>query len=101
MPKINMSIPHALTAEEAKRRLENKAEFYQSQFGDQVKDLTQSWAGNILSFGFKTMGMRFDGTMGVENDKVVVNADIPFAAMMFKAKIESELKSRVDQILRT
>ncbi len=100
MPKINMEIPHALAAEEAKRRLEHKAEFLQSQYGDQVKDMTQSWLGNILSFGFKTMGMRFDGTVGVEDDKIVVNGDIPFAAMMFKGKIESELKSQMERILR-
>ncbi len=100
MPKISIEVPHALTADVAKSRLEKKAEFLQSRYGDQVKDMTQSWAGNLLAFGFKTMGMRFDGTMGVEDDKIVVNADLPFAAMMFKGKIESEIRSQLEHILR-
>lgn len=101
MPKMNIEVPHQLTADEAKSRLERKAEFLQSRFGDQVKDMTQSWDGNVLNFGFKTMGMRFDGTVGVEDQRVVVNGDIPFAAMMFKGKIESELRQQLEQTLRS
>jgi hypothetical protein len=97
---MNVEVPHQLTAEQAKSRLERKAEFLQSRFGDQVKDMSQSWDGNVLSFGFKTMGMRIDGTVGVEEDRVVVNGDLPFAAMMFKGKIENELRQQLEQILR-
>lgn len=100
MPKFSIEVPHQLTADDARGRLMRKAEFLQSRFGDQVKDMTQSWADNVLSFGFKTMGMRFDGTVGVEDERVVVNGDLPFAAMMFKGKIESELKQQLEQILR-
>lgn len=100
MPKMNVEVPHQLTADEAKSRLERKAEFLESRFGDQVKDMTQSWVGNVLNFGFKTMGMRFDGSVGVEDQRVVVNGDIPFAAMMFKGKIESEIRQQLEQILR-
>jgi hypothetical protein len=95
-----MEIPHALSADEAKGRLERMAESLQSRYGDQVKDMNQSWAGNLLAFGFKTMGMRFDGTVGVEDNKVVLNGDLPFAAMMFKGKIESEIKSQLERLLR-
>jgi hypothetical protein len=100
VPKINLEVPHALSAEEAKSRLERMGESLQSRFGEQVKDMSQSWAGNLLSFGFKTMGMRFDGNVGVEDDKVVVNGDIPFTAMMFKGKIESEIRQQLERILR-
>jgi hypothetical protein len=101
VPKINFEVAHELTADEAKGRLERKAEMLHSQFGDQVKDMAQSWDGNVLNFGFKTMGMRFDGTLGVEDKQVVVNGDLPFAAMMFKGKIESEVRQRLEQILRS
>ena len=86
---------------EAKNRLERKTEFLVGRFGDQVKDMTQTWVGNVLNFGFKTMGLRFDGTVGVEDDRVVVNGDLPFAAMMFKGKIESEIRQQLEHILRT
>jgi putative polyhydroxyalkanoate system protein len=98
--KLNMEVPHTLTADEAKTRLERKAEFMQGSYGDQVKDMTQSWDGNTLSFGFKTMGMRFDGNIAVEDNRVVLNGDLPFAAMMFKGKIESEIRQQLERILR-
>jgi hypothetical protein len=100
VPKFNIEVPHQLTAEEAKRRLEKKAEFLHGRFGDQVKDMTQSWEGNVLSFGFKTLGMRIDGTVGVEDNQVVVNGDLPFAAMLFKGKIESEIREQLEHVLR-
>jgi hypothetical protein len=97
---MNVEVPHQLTADEVRSRLERKAEFLQSQFGDKVKDMTQAWVGNILNFGFKTMGMRFDGSVGVEDQRVVVNGDIPFAAVMFKGKIENEIRQQLEKILR-
>ena len=100
MPKFNLEVPHKLGADEAKGRLERKAEFLFEKFGDQVKDLSQTWVGNILNFGFKTMGMRFDGNVAVEEDRVQVNGDLPFAAMMFKGKIESEIRQQLEHILR-
>lgn len=100
MPKIKIEVPHQLTREDAKSRLEKKAEFLEGRFGEQVKDMTQSWVGNVLNFGFKTMGLRFDGTVDVEDNRVVVNGDVPFAAMMFKGKIESEIREQLEHVLR-
>lgn len=100
MPKIKIEVPHQLTAEDAKSRLQKKAEFLEGRFGEQVKDMTQSWNGNVLNFGFKTMGLRFDGTVDVEDNRVVVNGDVPFAAMMFKGKIESEIREQLEHVLR-
>jgi hypothetical protein len=95
-----MEVPHTLSADEAKSRLERMAESLQMRYGDQVKDVTQAWADNLLTFGFKTMGMRFDGNVGVEDNRVVVNGDIPFAMMMIKGKIESEIRQQLERLLR-
>jgi hypothetical protein len=100
VPKLNMEIPHTLTAEEAKGRLERMAESLQMRYGEQIKDVTQSWTDNLLTFGFKTLGMRFDGNVGVEDNRVVVNGDIPFAMMLLKGKIESEIRQQLERLLR-
>lgn len=100
MPKLNFEVPHALSTDEVKSRMERMAEYLQGRYGDQVKDMNQAWNGNTLSVGFKTMGMRFDGTMSIEDDKVAVAGDLPFAAMMFKGKIESEVRQQLEKLLR-
>lgn len=100
MPKLNLEVPHTLPQNEAQDRLQRFAESLHGKFGDQAKDITQSWTDNVLSFGFKTLGMRIDGNIGVEPDKLVVNGDLPMAAMMFKGKIESEIREQLERLVR-
>ena len=58
MPKFHFEIPHSLTAADAKSRLERFVESLQAKFQDKVSDLSQSWSGNTLNFGFKTFGIK-------------------------------------------
>lgn len=98
MPKINLEIPHTLSAEDAKSRLER---FIESMPQDQVKDVEQTWNENTLTFGFKTMGIKIAGDITAAENKMVVALEIPFAAMMFKGKIESEIKKQLERLTRS
>jgi len=99
VPKLNFEIPHTLSAEDAKSRLERFADSIKSKFQDQAKDVEQSWNGNALSFGFKTMGMKIEGNIEVDDQRLVVDSTVPFAAMMFKGKIESAMKEQLTRLL--
>jgi len=68
-------------------------------YGDQVSELSEEWDGNTLSFGFKAMGMKVSGTLGVEPSQVRLAADLPLAAMMFKGKIEQRVREELDGLL--
>ncbi len=96
MPKINLEIPHKLSAEEAREKLER---FTQSLPQDQVSDLEQSWNGNTLSFGFKTFGIKIKGDLTAADQKLLVDVDLPFAAAMFKGKIESEIQKQLERLV--
>ena len=98
MPKINLEIPHQLSAEESRSRLER---FTESLPKDQVSDLEQTWQENTLSFGFKTFGIKIAGDLTAEEQKLLVNVDIPFSAMMFKGKIESEIRKQLERLTRS
>ncbi len=96
MPKINLEIPHTLSAEEARGKLER---FTESLPQDQVSDLEQSWNGNTLSFGFKTFGIKIKGDLTAADQKLLVDVDLPFAASMFKGKIESEIQKQLERLV--
>ena len=98
MPKINFDVPHSMTADEAKEKLQHFAEMLQSKFQDQVSDFEQSWDANDLSFGFKTFGFKIDGQIGAQAEKLAVEVELPFAAMMFKGKIESGIKKQLERL---
>jgi hypothetical protein len=99
VPKFNLEVPHKLSADEAKSRLERFVDMLKSQHGDKVSDLEQSWAGNTLSFAFKTFGFKVAGAIESLENKLAVSGDIPIAAMMFKGKIESEIRQQLGRLM--
>lgn len=100
MPKIDFEIPHSLSADESKERLQRFVESLESRFQDSVSDLQQSWNGDHLSFGFKTYGINIAGKIGFEDQRSTVDIDLPISAMLFKGKIESEIRKQLERLLQ-
>lgn len=100
MPKFNLEVPHNLPAEEAKSRLERFVEMLHDQHKERVSDLNQAWDGNTLTFAFKTFGFKVAGAIASLDKKLAVSGDIPIAAMMFKGKIESEIRDQLSRLMR-
>ena len=67
--------------------------------GNQVSDLQQSWDGDTLNFHFKTYGIAIDGGITIGDNELNLAGDIPFAAMMFKGKIESQIREQLERIV--
>jgi hypothetical protein len=94
-----LEVPHKLSADEAKSRLERFIETLQAKFGEKVSDLHQAWSGNTLTFAFKTFGFKIAGAIDSLDNKLDVSGDIPFAAMMFKGKIETEIREQLGRLM--
>jgi len=88
-----------LTAEQAKERLQSLFSKIKEKYGDQVSNLEESWDGNKLAYAFSTFGFNIKGDMNVEPNEVQINGTIPFAAMMFKGKIEQSVREQLEKTL--
>jgi hypothetical protein len=66
---------------------------------DQVSDLQESWQGNRLDYSFKTFGLKVRGAVEVHEDNVAVHTDLPLAAIMFKGRIEQEIRETLEKAL--
>jgi putative polyhydroxyalkanoate system protein len=99
MPKFGVRVPHTLTKDEARSRLERFIDVLTAKSGNQVSDLRQSWEGDTLKFHFKTYGIAIDGGITVAENELDLAGDLPFAAMMFKGKIESEIREQLEKIV--
>jgi hypothetical protein len=99
MPSLNMATAHALGREEAVRRLKEKFHVVRGTYGHKVSDLSEEWKGNTLEFGFKATGMKVSGTVTVEDAEVLLDAQLPFAAIMFKGMIERQIRAELGQLL--
>jgi putative polyhydroxyalkanoate system protein len=100
VPKINFEIPHPLSRDEAKERLQRFVESLETKFQDNVSDLQQSWNGDQLEFGFKTYGIKIAGNIAAEENQIAVDIDLPISAMMFKGKIQSEIQKQLERLLK-
>lgn len=99
MPAINLSIPHKLSPEEAKLRITKLITETKSQFGGSVSEVKESWADNKGTFSFRAMGFPVSGNLQVEPSTVQVEINLPFAALPFKGRVESEISTRAKQLL--
>ena len=54
-----------------------------------------------LAFGFKTFGIKITGDITALDNKLDVNGEIPFSAMMFKGKIESEVREQLGRLMKS
>lgn len=99
MPKFGVRVPHTLTKDEARSRLERFIEMLESKFANQVSDISQSWEGDTLKFHLKTYGIALDGGITVADNELNLAGDLPFAAMMFKGKIESQIREQLERLV--
>ena len=99
MPQFTVTVPHQMQQSEATERVQALVDRIVQSQGGQVEVFEQSWSDNELRFGFKTFGVRLTGTMTVGPQDVRVVGDLPFAAMLFKGKIESGIEQQLQKML--
>jgi hypothetical protein len=99
MPALNISVPHSLKAEEAVQRIQKLVSGVKTKFADKVSDVKEKWTGNNGEFSFKAMGFDISGTVEVDQKEVRIHSNLPFAAMMFKSRIESTIREKAEELL--
>ena len=99
MPRIAIAMPHVLGQETAVARVKQLLEKVKHKYQDQVSDLAETWNDNVMDFQFKTYTFNIKGQLKVEPNQVALDGDIPFAALMFKGRIEQTLKDELTRLL--
>lgn len=99
MPKLKMAVSHSLTQDEAVKRIMNLLDDVKTKFSHKISDLHEEWDGNTGRFNFSAMGFPVSGTLTVNQSQVNISGNLPFAAMLFKGKIESTIKHRAETLL--
>lgn len=100
MANFNMSVPHHLPQDEALDRIKNLLGEAKRDHGDKISDLTENWNGNTGTFSFKAMGFAVSGTLTVQPTTIDIDADLPFAASMFKGTIKSLINQKAGELLK-
>lgn len=99
MPSFSTEIPHSLGKQAAKARLESFLQKISEKYKGQIGQLEGNWVDDVMKFSFVTFGIKIDGRMVVQEDKVVLDGDLPFSAMMFKGKISGGIREAIEKEL--
>lgn len=99
MPKISLSVSHRLPQEEALNRIKKLLGEVKQQFADKISNMHESWNGNTGKFSFLAMGFAVSGILIVKSSEIELTGNLPFAATLFKGKIESTIRERAEILL--
>lgn len=95
MPGMHVEVEHTMGKDAAVEKLKSLMDHIQAHYQGQVKDIQQSWEGNVLNFSFKTFGMTISGTLTVDDDKATLEGKLPIAAMAFRGQIENGIREEL------
>jgi hypothetical protein len=97
MPKITVRVPHSFAAAEAFAKVVPALQKTVTDF--QGHDLALQGNDTSQTFTFKSMAFTIKGKAEATDQEVVVEIDLPFAAMMFKDKAERAVTKNVSRAL--
>lgn len=100
MASFDMSVPHQLTQEEALKRIQNTLGQLKKEHGDKISKLTETWSGNVGEFSLTVMGFDVSGKLTVTPSSVDIDAELPFAASLFKGKIKELIGGKAGELLK-
>ena len=100
MPKFNVNVPHAIDRTEAVTKLRSFMEAAREDSPVPLTDIEENWddSGN-LKFAFSAMGFRIDGQLVTEGEQVLVNGNLPFAALPFRGALETQLAAKIREAI--
>ena len=99
MTRLQMSVPHTLSQQEAIDRIKALLQNVKIEHSDKVSDLREEWTGNVGQLSGSAMGFSVSGTVVVTPTHVEISGNLPFAASFFKSKIESTIRDRATELL--
>jgi len=99
MPKLDIVVSHKLTRDEAVARIKGLLGRIKEDYRDSIKDLNENWDDHSCLFRFSVMGSSVSGTLDILSDEVHMTGDLPFAASLFKGKIEATIREKAIQLL--
>jgi len=99
MPSLNISVAHKLSHDEALLRVKRAFEKSKVEFNDVVNNLTEEWDGRVGRFSGKVMGFSFSLTVWVNEGDLTISGKYPLAGLLYKARIESEIREAAERIL--
>jgi putative polyhydroxyalkanoate system protein len=99
MPNLTLAIPHQLTRDEAKRRIQDHVGEVQRQFGHILGPIRQQWNGDTMDFLVGPAGQSVSGKVFAEDHAVRVEIALPWMFALLTAAVKSTVEREGQRLL--
>lgn len=96
---IDVSLPHKLGREEARRRIASNIGGFKDHIPGGASHVTSNWVGDRLDLNIHAMGQQVDAQITVEETKVRCHVMLPGMLALFAAPIEAMLNRKGANLL--
>lgn len=96
---IAVSIPHKLTQEQARARLQDGIAELKAKHAGGVANVAETWNGNQMSFHVTAMGQSITGRIEVQPTAVKLDVDLPWLLAMLAEKIRPQIEQEGRKML--
>lgn len=100
MKSLEVRVAHGLSPDEVRRRLDDALVRARSQYADSVGAIDAAWESeNRLKIQLAVMGMKFDGSVEILVEELLVQLQLPGMAQLFAGKIREGIEERLGGLL--
>ena len=100
MKPIEVRVPHSLERDEVLRRLDTALVRAKDEYAAVVGDIEASWEGeDRLRVLLTVSGMKFDGTVDIMVEELVVALQVPGMAALFSRRIREGIEERLGGLI--
>ena len=97
---IEVRVPHSLERDEVRRRLDTALVRARDEYAAVVGDIEASWEGeDRLRVLLTVSGMKFDGTVDILVEELVVALEVPGMAALFSRRIREGIEERLGGLI--
>ncbi|HEV2294938.1 MAG TPA: polyhydroxyalkanoic acid system family protein [Tepidisphaeraceae bacterium] len=96
---INITIPHRLSRDEARTRIQNTLAGLKTQHAARLAQVDERWTGDHMDFRLAVMGQAVTGRVDVRESVVDLAIDLPWILAMFAEKVRGEVQREGTKLL--
>jgi hypothetical protein len=96
---ITITIPHKLTVEEVKARLNNGIADAKRNFAGQVGTVQEVWNGDRMDFRLAAMGQQVTGRVDVTASDLRFQIDLPWMLAMIADRVRGTIEDQGRKML--
>lgn len=99
---MRIEYQHKLAQDVAYERINTLLADLKTKYSDKVKTFTTNWNPEHTKMSYSLEIMRFgtEGNITLEDNKVILEGKVPFAAKIFTSKIEDIIRRKLDDLFK-